>query len=275
MAPRVREVREYQRIRTGGARGGARKKREGLGKARAYYRMHICRHVHFRASDPRGRRLFASRHLLAKPAGLFTYLLPCRSCVQSPLRRLSLSPPFSPFFAFLFLFPLFSAPFLPLPPASPGRRKVFAFHRGPASRPFEFRNSTGTGKQTLKSRLSALRILLALLFNASVFCRGGISRANFTCLASFRDKDVFFNGRPAFFEPRGRIETWIIYRCLDTRFDAAKDEQILDPSGVIINLYGVASNIQRIIAVFHSTNSLDTEITFLFDWLITGSRFLR
>lgn len=43
-------------------------------------RMHIYRRVHFRASDPRigERRLFASRHLVAKPAGLFTYL---------PLRR--------------------------------------------------------------------------------------------------------------------------------------------------------------------------------------------
>lgn len=41
--------------------------------------MYIYRRMHFRASDPRieERRLFASRHLVAKPAVLFTYLPPC------------------------------------------------------------------------------------------------------------------------------------------------------------------------------------------------------
>lgn len=49
-------------------------------RAHRYRRMHIYRRVHFHASDPRigERRLFASRHLVAKPAVLFTYL---------PLRR--------------------------------------------------------------------------------------------------------------------------------------------------------------------------------------------
>ena len=46
-------------------------------RAHRYCRMYIYRRVHFRASDPRigERRLFASRHLVAKPAVLFTYLL--------------------------------------------------------------------------------------------------------------------------------------------------------------------------------------------------------
>lgn len=54
-------------------------------------RMHIYRRVHFRASDPRigERRLFASRHLVAKPAGLFTYLLLRRARVRSLSRLLS------------------------------------------------------------------------------------------------------------------------------------------------------------------------------------------
>lgn len=121
--------------------GVERKKRERLGKARAYYRMHIYRHVHFRALDPRERRLFASRHLLAKPAGLFTYLLPCSPCVPVSSSSRGISPPLSSYFlSFLFPLPLpllsffvFSSSFpdSSLPRASTIRRKVFTLHRDP------------------------------------------------------------------------------------------------------------------------------------------------
>lgn len=124
--------------------GVERKKRERLGKARAYYRMHIYRHVHFRALDPRERRLFASRHLLAKPAGLFTYLLPCSPCVPVSSSFRGLSPPLSSYFlSFLFPLPLpllsffvFSSSFpdSSLPRASTIRRNRFyassGSHRG-------------------------------------------------------------------------------------------------------------------------------------------------
>lgn len=104
-----------------------RKKRERLGKARTYYRMHICRHVHFRASDPRGRRLFTSRHLLAKPAGLFTYLLPCHSCVPFLL-------PLAAVYVSFVVFSLSSFPrFSSLPPLLlflvSRSKEVFTFHR--------------------------------------------------------------------------------------------------------------------------------------------------
>lgn len=138
----------FENIKESGpsGQGVERKKRERLGKARAYYRMHIYRHVHFRALDPRERRLFASRHLLAKPAGLFTYLLPCSPCVPASSSSRGLSPPLSSYFLsflllFLFLLLLFSFfvfssssfsfPDSSLPRASTIRRKVFTLHRDP------------------------------------------------------------------------------------------------------------------------------------------------
>lgn len=87
-------------------RGGGRQRKEGRCQGRRqrprkahiclpciYCHMHIYRRVHFRALGPRigERRLFASRHLVAKSVGLFAYLLlrilcvPCFSLPTTPL----------------------------------------------------------------------------------------------------------------------------------------------------------------------------------------------
>ena len=167
MAPRVREIREYQRIRTVGAKGGKEEKRERererererLGKARAYYRMHICRHMHFRALDPRERRLFASRHLLAKPAGLFTYLLPCSPCV--PVSSSSRGPISASLVVFSLLSSSSSSSFSPssfflfrilflVPPRSWG--KFLRFIGIPSWRALKFQNSIEMGREEEKNR---------------------------------------------------------------------------------------------------------------------------
>lgn len=89
--------------------GGGEKHRENLIYVScAYCRMYIYRHMHFRASDPRieERRLFASRHLFAKPAVLFTYLPPRHAvcaCVCVCVRRAR---------ALLYRLSLFFLPFL-------------------------------------------------------------------------------------------------------------------------------------------------------------------
>lgn len=89
---------ERGKEKTEEGRGRGRKKvaRRRRGPRKAHIRsahilchMHIYRRVHFRASDPRigERRLFASRHLVAKPAGLFTYLLLRHTVVYAVLLK--------------------------------------------------------------------------------------------------------------------------------------------------------------------------------------------
>jgi len=67
----------------------------------AYCCMYIYRRVYFRTSDSRiGEKwLFASRHLVTKPAVLFTYLPPCRTRACYICRA-----PLSWYLAFLFAF---------------------------------------------------------------------------------------------------------------------------------------------------------------------------
>ena len=174
----VREIREYQRIRRLAGwkeeekterereREREREKRDWE-KLATYYRVHIYRHVHFRASDPRERRLFTSRHLLAKPAGVYLliyflvprcvpYLLPLAAvCASSSFFFLSsLFPPFFLSFSFISFSSLL---FLFAAALPPDRRGVFAFRwRSPSTRALKFLNTTGTGKQKIETEKSTL-----------------------------------------------------------------------------------------------------------------------